>query len=119
MDGVDWCAMQTSDLQLQYQCKQLRTKEPKMANIIATHGDGFIKYDPEEVCTFELLYDKDGIYRGQNQDNVMDAGTLFIGAEMINGVPCVNGKPMKPLTSEEMAQAAEYQAAIDRQFGRR
>lgn len=89
-----------------------------MANIIAPHGDGYIKYDPENDFTFELLYDSKGIYRGQNQDNMIDEGTLFIGPEMINGVPHVNDQPMPPLTSEEMAQAAAYQEQLDRQFRR-
>lgn len=53
-----------------------------------------------------MEYDKDGKYRGQWQPNVYDYGDIFISPEIIDGVPCVNGEPVAPLTPEEMAAAA-------------
>ena len=40
-------------------------------------------------------------------------------AENIDGVPCVNGKPIPPLTTEEMAEALAQRDEVDRKFGRR
>lgn len=89
-----------------------------MANVIATHGDGFIKFDPENDYTFEMLFDSSGAYRGQTQDDFFDGGTVFISAENIDGVPCVNGTPIPPLTTEEMAEALAQRDEVDRKFGR-
>lgn len=78
------------------------------AKVIVKLEDGFIAYNPNHIFTFELLYDAEGVYVGQNQDDAYDGGILFLGAEISdNGDRCVNGTPIAPLTSEEMASAVE------------
>ena len=48
-----------------------------------------------------------GVYVGQTQANMVDDGppTFFFKAEMIDGIPCVNGKPVPPLAPEQMLLA--------------
>lgn len=89
-----------------------------MPERIAVYGDGFIKYDTDESITFEMLYDADGQYRGQNQDNMIEAGTIFLSAQMINGLPCVNGRPVAPLTEEQMAAATAEDNEVMARFRR-
>lgn len=75
-----------------------RTIERCGNRFIASHGDGSF--------TFEMIYDQSGAYIGQYQDDVLGYGTIFLGAEIIDGLPCVNRKPIPNLTPEEMAAAS-------------
>lgn len=85
-----------------------------MAKIIELRGNRFYRYDTDDVFTFETIFNSDGEYIGQNQDDVMDGGILFIGAEIIDSKPCVNGEPIAPLTKEEMdaAKAASLKTVV-------
>lgn len=62
-------------------------------------------WDSQDIFTWIMHYNKDGSYRGQTQSDVMGEGDILLPAEMIDGFPCVNGKPVKPLSAEEMACA--------------
>lgn len=90
-----------------------------MARKIVVYGEGFMEYDPDDGFTFEMIYDANGKYLGQNQDNIMDGGSIFLSANIIGGVPCVNGKPIAPLTAEEMTAAIAEDTAIMSMFTRR
>lgn len=61
--------------------------------------------DHSEFGTFVLYYDQHGNYLGQVQDLVDGDGTIFLAAEIVDGVPCVDGEPMTPMSEEEMARA--------------
>jgi len=53
-----------------------------------------------------MHYDSNGRYVGQKQTNVLDDGPdFFFEAEIINGIPCVDGHPVADLTQEEMSKA--------------
>ena len=63
-------------------------------------------WDSGSLFTWIMHYDANGVYRGQTQSDVMGEGDIFIGPEIIDGVPCVNGEPVVPLSQEQMAAAA-------------
>lgn len=60
----------------------------------------FLTYNPYHVWTFDMHYAADGTYLGQYQDDAMDGGRLYLSAEQIDGQPCVNGKPISPLSGD-------------------
>ena len=74
--------------------------------IIEKSGNRFTVSQPDVSYTFEMIYDQSGAYLGQYQDDVLGDGTIFIRAEMIDGLPCVNGRPIPNLTQDEMASAS-------------
>jgi hypothetical protein len=65
----------------------------------------YLTYNPYHIWTFDLHYSAEGDYLGQYQDDAYDGGRLYCSAEMIDGNPCVNGKPMAPLSAELRASA--------------
>jgi hypothetical protein len=81
-------------------------------------GDKII-HDKSGVFTFEMHYDLQGKYIGQLQTNMLDTfdtggpDDLFFKAEIIDGLPCVNGKPIPDLTSEEISLARKNSAVCD------
>jgi len=81
---------------------------------IVKAGDRYKVFNPWELYTFDMVYDLEGNYIGQIQDNAFEEGTIFLSADMIDGKPCVDGKPIPPLTKEKMEQAdAEDKAYRD------
>ena len=58
----------------------------------------FLTYNPNHIWTFDMHYAADGTYLGQYQDDAYDGGRLYLSAEQIDGFPCVNGKPVGPLS---------------------
>lgn len=73
--------------------------------------DGF-NWDSGEVFTWIMHYDKNGNYVGQTQMDVQGDGNLYLSAEMINGQPCVNGKPVEPLSDEDMRRAEQHKGEV-------
>lgn len=74
-----------------------------MATKIYRNGKGGYTVDHSEVFRFEMVYDERGVYLGQWQTNMLDDGPdFFFKADMINGRPHVDGKPVANLTEEEM-----------------
>jgi hypothetical protein len=76
----------------------------------------FLTYNPYQIWTFDMHYAADGTYLGQWQDDAIDGGRLYLSANDVDGVPCVNGKPVAPL-SAELRETAE--PTSPRWFGRR
>lgn len=72
------------------------------ARVIVKTEEGFITYNPYDLFTFELVYNKEGEYIGQIQDDVYDGGKLFLSATIVDGKPCVDNHVMQPLTSKDM-----------------
>lgn len=66
----------------------------------------FLTYNPNHIWTFDMHYAADGTYLGQYQDDAIDGGRLYLSAEHKDGVPCVNGHAIKPL-SAELRESAE------------
>lgn len=62
-------------------------------------------WDSGDIFTWLMHYNEDGSYKGQTQMDVMGDGDIYLSAEIIDGIPCVNGKPVKSLTAEEMEAA--------------
>lgn len=60
----------------------------------------YLTYNPYHIYTFDMHYSADGTYLGQYQDDAYDGGRLYLSAEKVDGKPCVNGKPVQPLTAE-------------------
>lgn len=75
--------------------------EPKLYK----NANGYT-WDSGHVFTWLMHYNADGTYKGQTQMDVQGDGDLYFSAEIIDGVPCVDGKPARSLTPEEMANAA-------------
>ena len=65
-------------------------------------------WESHGLFTWEMKYDIDGVYIGQIQDDMVEGGIVFLRATNIDGVPCVNGKPVPQLTPSEMKGAKSY-----------
>jgi len=74
-------------------------------SIVLRTQQGYKLFYPDDLMTFVLHYDHNGAYVGQEQDNIDGDGVLFFSAEVMNGQPCVNGEPARPLTADEMRKA--------------
>lgn len=68
-------------------------------------------WDSGDLFTWRMFYDYAGQYVGQEQENMYWPGdgneplVLFFSAEIdAQGRPCVNGKPVEPLTAEKIEQ---------------
>lgn len=86
--------------------------EREMAVKVEVLPDGtFLTYNPNRIWTLEMHYAADGTYLGQYQDDAIDGGRLYCSAEQINGLPCVNEKPIEPL-SIELREAAEPSSRV-------
>lgn len=76
-------------------------------NILKT-SDGYIwDRSDQTLSDFVMHYDGKGEYVGQTQENMIDdqPPSFFFRPEIIDGKPCVNGKPVMPLTKEQMESA--------------
>jgi hypothetical protein len=62
-------------------------------------------WDSGSIFTWEMHYNEKGEYIGQVQSDVYSEGEIFLSPEYINGLPCVNGKPVTALTANEMKNA--------------
>lgn len=77
-----------------------------MVAYVEKRGDRFVKTDDDYLYTFELVYDADGNYVGQYQEDVTEGGLLFFNPSYdSDGKPCVNDVPVEPLTAEQMQNA--------------
>lgn len=54
-----------------------------------------------------MYYDPCGVYVGQEQPNMLDdsSSTLFFKAELVGGLPAVDGVVVEPLSAEQMHSA--------------
>lgn len=71
---------------------------------ISKFRDGHFEDDRSGIYTWILVYDKNGNYLGQWQTNVSDEGDIWLEAEEGG---CVNGRPVDPLSPEQMAVAGQ------------
>lgn len=80
-------------------------KNEKCGVIRRKRNGGFIEDLTAGCCVWEMHYDANGVYIGQVQDNYEDSGTIFLEADIVDGMPCVNGIPVDSLSKEKMLQA--------------
>ena len=66
--------------------------------------DGYT-WDHGGIFLWQMHYDKAGNYVGQTQENMLDeTGPLYFSASYdADGNPCVEGRPVKPLSDDEIA----------------
>lgn len=72
--------------------------------------DNGFEWDSCDIYTWTMQFDETGNYVSQTQENMMwtnkeDPMVLTFSAELIDGVPCVNGKPVDSMSEAEFEMA--------------